>query len=75
MSDGTATFNTRGLPSRVCLSCTGTVFKILAQFDEDGSIAWHTLNGYCAGCHAPITVPTPDYVATAEVDFDDDYFD
>ena len=50
--------STRGIPSHVCLNCGCSTFKILAAFD-DYEIAWYTLNGYCAECDAPVTVPCP----------------
>jgi rRNA maturation protein Nop10 len=52
--------DTRGLPSRGCLQCGGDTFKVLIRLDEDNSIAWYTLNGYCAECGAAVTIPTPD---------------
>lgn len=77
MSDGTvSSVNTRGIPSRTCLNCGSEMFKILVQFDEDGQISWHTTNGYCYGCHAPVTVPVmddPQPYAFGEVDFDDEF--
>lgn len=68
--------DTRGIPSRVCLSCGGDTFKILVRFDEDNEISWHTTNGYCFGCHAPITVPVaedPQPWGLGEVDFVDEF--
>lgn len=67
--------NTRGIPSRVCLSCGEDTFKILVRFDDDASIAWHTTNGYCATCKAPITVPVPEYAGygQGELEFDEDF--
>lgn len=47
----------RGIPSHQCL-CGSDTFKILAKF-EDNEIAWYTLNGFCASCDAPVTVPCP----------------
>lgn len=73
MPDGVATFNTRGIPSRICLGCGSDLFKVLVRFDEDGDISFWTTNGYCAECHAPVTVPVPDYVVAEEVEFDDEY--
>lgn len=52
--------DTRGLPSRECLGCGSDTFKVLVKLDEDNTIAWYTLNGYCAECGAPVTIPTPE---------------
>lgn len=73
MSEGTG-IDTRGIPSRVCLTCGGEVFKVLVQFDDDGVVAWHTTNGYCAECRSPVTVPTPlDTVQQLVMEFPDEY--
>lgn len=75
MPEGTASnINTRGIPSRTCLNCDCDIFKILVRFDEDGDVAWHTTNGYCHGCHAPVTVLTPvDTVDQMIMEFPDEY--
>ena len=67
-----AGINTRGIPSRICITCGGDTFKILVRLDEDNEIAWHTTNGYCVDCRAAITIPVPEYAVTTEVDFDDE---
>jgi hypothetical protein len=47
----------RGIPTHQCVCGTDT-FKVLVKFEE-GEIVWWTLNGYCAECEAPVTVPCP----------------
>lgn len=49
----------RGLPTRQCV-CGCDTFKVLIKLDDDNSIAWYTLNGYCADCGAAVTIPTPE---------------
>lgn len=51
--------DTRGIPSSICLNCGGDTFKVLVRLDEDNTIAWYTLSGYCEGCGAPVTIPEP----------------
>lgn len=48
----------RGIPTSVC-PCGCNVFKIVAQLDDDHQIAAYSLNGYCFGCGAAVTIPTP----------------
>jgi len=48
----------RGLPTRQCI-CGSDTFKVLVKLDEDNTIAWYTLNGYCAECGAAVTIPAP----------------
>ena len=50
--------DTRGIPTHECLNCGSTQFKILASF-ENYELVWYTLQGYCYGCGAPVTVPCP----------------
>ena len=49
----------RGLPTRQCV-CGSDTFKVLVKLDEDNTIAWYTLNGYCAECGAAVTIPEPE---------------
>ena len=51
---------TEALPSVFCPSCLGDTFKILVKLDEDDySIAWYTLQGFCSVCESPVKIPTP----------------
>lgn len=50
--------DTRGIPSHECLNCGSNMFKIVATF-EDYEVAWYSLQGYCYGCGAAVTVPSP----------------
>jgi len=53
-----SSLDTRGIPSHECLNCGSATFKILAKF-TDYEPSWWALNGYCAQCEAPVTVPCP----------------
>jgi hypothetical protein len=70
MSEGTVSIDTRGLPSHECLNCGSDTFKILVKF-VDYEPSWWSLNGYCAECNAPVTVPCPSDDPT-QVEFDYD---
>lgn len=51
--------NYRGLPVRSCPACGCDTFKIVVGFDDDNDISWYSTGGYCYGCGAAVTVPTP----------------
>ena len=54
-------YDLRGLPTRACF-CGCDTFKVLIKLDEDNTIAWYTLSGYCAACGTAVTIPEPDAV-------------
>lgn len=63
--------DTRGIASRVCFNCGGDTFKVLIRLDpESFEIGWYTLNGYCASCEAPVSIPAPKSEVSA-LDFAD----
>lgn len=59
MSEASSPMDTRGIPSRMCL-CGGDTFKVLVRLDEENTISWYSLNGYCYECGAAITLPVPE---------------
>lgn len=48
----------RGIPSHVCVACGNDTFIVRVWF-EDYNIAGWSLNGLCANCDTPVTVPCP----------------
>lgn len=52
------TANYRGIPTRECV-CGSSLFKVVVQLDDANEIAAYSLNGYCYGCGAAVTLPTP----------------
>lgn len=54
----TPQIDTRGVPTHECFTCGGRLFRIVASF-EDYDIALWGLDGECASCGAPATVPCP----------------
>jgi hypothetical protein len=59
VSEASSPIDTRGIPSRSCL-CGSDTFKILVRLDDDNTIGWYSLSGYCYGCGAAVTIPTPE---------------
>jgi hypothetical protein len=54
----TGTIDQRGIPTHACLVCGSTLFQIHATF-EDYDISGWLLDGTCANCASPVTVPCP----------------
>ncbi len=54
----TPTIDQRGMPTHACLVCGSTLFRIYATF-EDYDISGWLLDGECAHCTSPVTVPCP----------------
>jgi hypothetical protein len=48
----------RGIPTHECLCCGSNIFIIRASFEDYEIAAWF-LEGECAGCGCPVTVPCP----------------
>jgi hypothetical protein len=48
----------RGVPTHECLCCGSNIFVIRASFEDYEVAAWF-LEGECAGCGCPVTVPCP----------------
>lgn len=53
------TLDLTGIPTTRC-PCGSNVFKTLVSFDdEDKTIAWYTLQGYCYLCGTRVSFPEP----------------
>ena len=48
----------RGVPTHECLCCGSDIFIVRASFADYDIAAWF-LEGECAGCGCPVTVPCP----------------
>jgi len=48
----------RGIPTHACVHCGSEVFLIYASFEDFEISAWW-LDGECAECGSPLTVPCP----------------
>jgi len=51
--------NARGIPTRICPTCSSSLFTIQAIFDDNYEIGMYLLNAECAMCHTKLTAPTP----------------
>ena len=48
-----------GIPTTSC-PCGSEMFKVIVSVDPASKeISWYTLNGYCYGCDARVTIPCP----------------
>jgi len=54
----TVLIDQRGIPTHECLNCGGNVFLIRAVFENYDIASWF-LDGNCAECGSPVTVPCP----------------
>ena len=48
----------RGIPTHECLNCGSNIFNIRAVFEDYTIVTWF-LEGTCAECGSPVTVPCP----------------
>jgi len=51
--------NLRGIPTRICPACDGSLFAVVCAFDDEYNVAYYRLEAECYGCGAEVTVPTP----------------
>ena len=54
-----SSLDARGIPTRVCPTCSGDLFNVQVSFDEDYEIAGYLLDCECAYCSTKLTAPTP----------------
>ena len=53
------TMDLRGIPTRVCIACDGTLFNVVCAFDDEYNVSYYKLEAECYECGALVTVPTP----------------
>lgn len=58
LAEPRSTIDQRGIPTHECFNCGNNIFTIHAFF-ENYDIAMWLLEGTCARCGSPVTVPCP----------------